>query len=66
MLTRLADRIETDTEGKETKIIRYGMWGTNLEIEGRAGKYFVIFPSGKQQSFPRLADAEIFLKESTK
>lgn len=64
MLTRLADKIEKTPDGKEIKIIRYGMWGTNLEIEARVGKYFVIFPSGKRESFPRLADAEIFLKKS--
>ena len=64
MLTRLSDRIETEPDGGEVIIKRYGMWGTMSEIEKRGSYYFVIDPNKKEvEKFKRLADAESFLKE---
>ena len=48
MLTRLTDRMEKDSAGKDVKIIRYGMWGVNAEIE-RRGRKFVVIRHGKKE-----------------
>lgn len=63
MLTRLTDRIEEGPDGKDVRIIRYGMWGTNAEIE-RHGRKFLIIQNGKTLSeFKTLEEAEVFMKE---
>ena len=62
MLTRLADRIEKDPKGKDVKIIRYGMWGVNAEIERRGRKYVVIRHGKKNVEFRTREEAEEFLK----
>lgn len=61
MLTRLSDRVEKGKDGKPVKVIRYGMWGTNAEIE-RHGRKFVIVRKGKKlESFGTLEEAEKFM-----
>ena len=61
MLTRLADRVEKGKDGKPVKVIRYGLWGTNAEIE-RHGRKFVVFRKGKEkESFRTLEEAEQFM-----
>ena len=62
MLTRLTDKIEKGADG-ETRIIRYGMWGTSAEIEKHGRKYVVIHKNKKQATFPTLAEAEVYCKE---
>lgn len=62
MLTRLSDRIETDPDGGEVIIKRYGMWGTMSEIEQRGRDWVVIHSNKKEKKFKRLADAEEYLK----
>ena len=66
MLLRLTDRFEEMEDGKELKIIRYGMWGTTSEIERRGRKWFVVHPNKKEKQFKNLAEAEIYLKEYMK
>ncbi len=63
MLTRLSDRIETEPDGGEVIIKRYGMWGTMSEIENREKSYFVVHPNKKEKKFNTLAEAEKYLKE---
>lgn len=64
MLTRLADRIESSDEDGQVVIRRFGMWGTNAEIECRKNGYFVVHPHGKgEEKFKTRADAEVRLKE---
>lgn len=61
-LSRLTDRIETDDAGKEVQIPRYGVWGSNLEIERRGPKRFVVrMPRGKEETFRSLDEAEHFI-----
>ena len=61
MLTRLADRVEKCKDGKPVKVIRYGMWGTNAEIE-RHGRKFVVVRNGKEkESFITMEEAEQFM-----
>ncbi len=62
MLTRLADRMEKDSNGKEVKIIRYGMWGVYAEIERRGRKFVVIRRGKKNEEFQTLEEAELFMK----
>ena len=62
MLTRLTDKIESGPDGEEV-IIRYGMWGTTAEIERRNGKFFVVHKNKRKETFDRLHDAELYLKE---
>ena len=64
MLTRLQDRTDTDKDGKEIKIVRYGMWGTGSEIERRGRKWFVVHPNKKEKQFKNRTEAEQYLKES--
>lgn len=64
MLTRLQDRTDTDKNGKEIKIVRYGMWGTGSEIERRGRMWFVVHPNKKEKQFKNRTEAEQFLKES--
>jgi len=63
MLTRLTDRIDVDPDGGEMKIKRYGMWGTNIEIEMRKRKCVMVFPDKTEKHFKTLTDAELYLKE---
>ena len=62
MLTRLSDRIETEPDGGEVIIKRYGMWGTMSEIEKRGQNWFVVHPNMMEEKFKRRADAEEYLK----
>ena len=62
MLTRLTDRIEEGPDGKEVKVIRYGMWGTNAEIERHGRKFVVIRKGKKPEIFKTLEEAEQFMK----
>lgn len=63
-LTRLQDRIEKNTTGgeEETVIKRYGMWGTNVEIEKRGRYWFAVHPDKKELKFNTRDEAEIYLK----
>ena len=61
MLTRLTDRIEEGPDGKEVKVIRYGMWGTNAEIERHGRKFVVIRKGKKPEIFKTLEEAEQFM-----
>ena len=62
MLTRLTDRMEKDSAGKDVKIIRYGMWGVNAEIERRGRKFVVIRQGKKNEEFKTREEAELFMK----
>jgi hypothetical protein len=64
MLTRLADRIEPGANG-DTRIIRYGMWGTTLEIEKIGRKYWIVKGKKKLSSYKTLAEAEVELRALT-
>jgi len=66
MLTRLTDRIEEGTDGKQAKVVRYGMWGTTSEIERRGRKWFVVHPNKKEKQFKNRAEAELYLQEYMK
>ena len=61
MLTRLTDRIEEDQNGTPVKVIRYGMWGTNAEIEQHGLKFEVVRKGKKLESFGTLEEAEKFM-----
>ena len=61
MLTRLTDRIEEGPDGKEVKVVRYGMWGTNAEIERHGRKFNVIRKGKKLESFRILEEAEQYM-----
>ncbi len=65
MLSRLTDRVEIRSDGKENKIHRYGMWGTTHEIECRKrGKWVIVSKIGKViSSFRTLAEAEVELSD---
>ena len=63
LLTRLSDRVDTDPDGGQLVVRRYGMWGTNTEIEIRKRKVVMVFSNKKEKTFKRLVDAELFLKE---
>ena len=60
MLTRLADRIESGSNGEEI-IIRYGMWGTTAEIERHGRKFRVIHKGKKLNEFDTLQEASVLL-----
>lgn len=62
-LTRLSDRIETNDMGEETRIKRYGMWGTNVEVETADKHFRIVYPNGKFEKCRSLELAEIRLKE---
>ena len=64
MLTRLTDRYEPGEKG-EIRIIRYGMWGTSLEIEKIGRKYWIVKGKKKHSSFKTLEEAEIELSRLT-
>lgn len=64
MLTRLTDRHEPGEKG-EIRIIRYGMWGTSLEIEKIGCKYWIVKGKKKVSSFKTLKEAEIELSRLT-
>lgn len=61
-LTRLQDRFEPGQDG-DVKIIRYGYWGTNAEIERRKRKFIVVQRGKKDKPFPRLEEAVLYLEE---
>ena len=63
MITRLADRIEPGPAGEEVRVIRYGMWGTNAEIERHGRKWFVVHPNKSKKRFKNKAECEIYLEE---
>ena len=65
MLTRLQDRIDSGPDGEEV-IVRYGMWGTNIEIERRGRTFYVVLPKKKEVKFKTLAEAEAYLKALVK
>jgi hypothetical protein len=54
--------MEKDSEGKDVKIIRYGMWGVTAEIERRGRKFVVIRRGKKNEDFKTLEEAELFLR----
>ena len=62
MLTRLTDRIEEDQDGTPVKVIRYGMWGTNAEIERKGRKFIVVRKGKKPEEFNTREEAEQFMK----
>ena len=62
-LTRLQDRIDKEEDGSEVVVKRYGLWGTNVEIEVKNRKTEVVYPKGKREHFPTLGDAELRLQE---
>ena len=62
MLTRLTDRIEEGPDGKQVKVIRYGMWGANAEIERHGRKFVVIRKGKKPEEFKTREEAEQFMK----
>ena len=61
MLTRLTDRVEKAKDGTPVKVIRYGMWGTNAEIERHGRKFDVVRKGKKLESFGTLEEAEKFM-----
>ena len=61
MLTRLTDRIEEGSDGKQVKVVRYGMWGTNAEIERHGRKFEVVRKGKKLESFRTREEAEQFM-----
>lgn len=63
MLSRLTDRVETDSDGNDIKIIRYGMWGTSSEIERRGREWFVVHPNKKEKKFKNRTEAEYYLRD---
>lgn len=63
MLTRLTDRIEEGPDGKDVRIIRYGMWGTNAEIERHGRKFRIVQHGKKKEEFKTLAEAELYMEE---
>ena len=65
MLSRLTDRIENGPDGKPVKrVLRYGLWGTSLEIEKRKkGNYVIVSQKGEVlKEFKTLEEAEVYLK----
>lgn len=62
MITRLADRVEDGPNGK-VKIKRYGLWGTNAEIEKRGKEKYVLVNWKESREFKHLEEAEIYLQE---
>ena len=62
-LTRLTDRIDTEDDGSEIVVKRYGMWGTHVEIVIKNKKIDVVYANGKRERFKTLGDAEDYLKE---
>ncbi len=64
MLTRLTDRYEPGEKG-EIRIIRYGLWGTTLEIEKIGRKYWIVKGKKKMSSYETLEEAEVELKALT-
>lgn len=63
MLSRLTDRYEEGQDGKQIRIIRYGLWGISAEIEKRGRKWFVVHPNRKETNFKTLAEAEVYTEE---
>jgi hypothetical protein len=63
MLRRLTDRIEKDASGEKV-IRRFGMWGTNLELECREKQFFVVYPDGNEEKFKTKTEAEDYMKQS--
>ena len=61
-LTRLEDRFEDGPDG-QIRVIRYGMWGTTSEIEGRGKKFTVVHPNKSKKEFKRLVDAQEYLDD---
>ena len=64
MLTRLTDRYEEGQDGKQIRIIRYGLWGISAEIEKRGRKWFVVYPNRKEKQFKCRAECEAYLEEA--
>ena len=62
MLTRLTDRIEEGPDGKQVKVVRYGMWGTTAEIERHGRKFEVVRKGKKLEEFKTREEAEQFMK----
>ena len=63
MLTRLADKIEKDKDGKDARIIRYGMWARTAEIEKRKCKFLIVCKGKTLQTFDTLEEASIYLEQ---
>lgn len=63
LINRLTDRYEEGSDGKQLRILRYGMWGTSIEIERRGRKWLVVHPNRKEKEFKRRIDAELYLKQ---
>ena len=63
MLTRLADKIEKDKDGKDVRIIRYGMWARTAEIEKRKREYLIVCKGKTLQTFDTLEEASIYLEQ---
>ena len=64
MLTRLTDRFEEKEDGKKRRILRYGVWGTSSEIEGRGRKKWIVIHKNKQEKeFTSLEEAGAYLEE---
>jgi len=64
MLTRLTDRIDHGSD-KETRIIRYGLWGTSREIWKIGHKYWIVKGEKKLSSYKTLEEAEAELRALT-
>lgn len=47
----------------EEKVIRYGMWGTNAEIERHGCQFHVVHEGKSKAKFKTLAEAEVFVRE---
>lgn len=63
MLTRLADKIEKDKDGKDVRIIRYGMWARTAEIEKRKRKFLIVCKGKTLQTFDTLEEASVYLEQ---
>ncbi len=61
--TRLSDRIEKEKDGSEVKVKRFGLWGTNVEIEVKGKLIEVVYPKGKREKFKKLEEAKQCLEE---